>query len=61
VNLGFFTVAFNDPGLINTYGKKLTAVTKEQVRQVMKDFLVETNRSVVTTVPKSRAAAGGAQ
>jgi zinc protease len=49
--LGMYTVFFNDPDLINSYSKKILAVTKSQLQQAAKTYLVETNRSVVLTVP----------
>ncbi len=53
--MGEFAVFFNDPGLINTYGKTLTAVTKPQIEAVAKKYFIPTNRTVVLTVPKPKA------
>lgn len=50
--MGEFAVFYNDPGLINTYGTKLLAVSKAQIQQAAKTFLTETNRTVVLTMPK---------
>jgi len=50
--LGEYAVYFNDPGLINTYGTRLLAVTKAQIQQAAKTYLTEANRTVVLTTPK---------
>jgi predicted Zn-dependent peptidase len=57
--LGQYAVYYNDPNLINTFGRKLDAVTKEQIQRVARTYFVETNRSVILTVPKAAATAGG--
>src|SRR5262249_18767750 len=49
--LGMYAVFFNDPDLINSYSKKILAVTKSQLQQAAKTYLVQTNRSVVLTLP----------
>jgi zinc protease len=49
--LGMFALFFNDPDLINTYSKKLLAVTKSQLQEAAGAYLVERNRSVVLTTP----------
>ena len=62
VTMGYFAVAFNDPGLINNYGKKVTGVTRQQIQNAAKTYLIQTNRSIILTVPKPRTApAGGGQ
>ncbi len=50
-SLGMYAVFFNDPDLVNSYSKKILAVTKSQLQQAAKTYLVETNRSVVLTIP----------
>jgi len=57
--LGENAVFYNDPNLINTGNDKLMAVTKEQIQKAARTYLIESNRTVLTTVPKSRP--GGAQ
>ena len=52
IALGEYAVFYNEPGLINSYGTKLLAVTKAQIQQAAKAYLTDTNRSVVLTVPK---------
>jgi zinc protease len=51
--IGIDTVFYNEPDLINSYGKKILATTKAQIQQAAKTYLVETNRSVVLTIPKA--------
>jgi predicted Zn-dependent peptidase len=52
--MGEFAVFFNDPDLINTYGKKLLATSKAQMQQAAKTYFAATNRTVVLTVPKPK-------
>ncbi len=54
ISLGQYTVYYNDPGLINTRLDKVAAVTKEDVQRVANKYLVDTNRTVVITMPKAR-------
>ncbi|HEY2121685.1 MAG TPA: pitrilysin family protein [Candidatus Acidoferrum sp.] len=58
VQLAYYTVAWNDPEVINTEESRLDAVTKEDLLRVAKKYLIPTNRSVITTIPKPKAAAG---
>jgi zinc protease len=51
--IGQAAVYYNDPNLINTRIDKVTAVTKEDVQRVANKYLVQTNRTVVITVPKA--------
>ena len=53
--LGLYSVYYNDPGLINNRLDKVAAVTKEDVQRVAKTYLVDTNRTVVITMPKAKA------
>ena len=57
--LGENAAFYNDPNVINTGNDKLMSVTKEQIQKAARMYLVESNRTVLTTVPKPRA--GGAQ
>ncbi|MBA3712540.1 MAG: insulinase family protein [Pyrinomonadaceae bacterium] len=50
---------FNDPNLINTWLDKTDAVTKEDVARVVEKYLRPTNRTVVITMPKAKAASTG--
>jgi len=60
ITIGQYTVFYNDPNLINTRLEKVAAVTKEDVQRVANKYLVDTNRTVVITMPKAkpRSAAG---
>lgn len=60
VQLAYYTVAWNDPNVVNTEETRLDAVTKEDLLRVAKTYLIPTNRSVITTLPKPKTAAGGA-
>jgi predicted Zn-dependent peptidase len=61
--IGQYATYYNDPNLINTRIDKVSAVTKEEVQRVANKYLVQTNRTVVITVPKAtgRGPMGGAQ
>jgi zinc protease len=59
--IGESAVFFNDPDLVNTVPQKYAAVTASDVQRVAAQYLVETNRTVVTTVPKPKAAANAGQ
>ena len=50
--LGQYAVYFDDPGLINTIGEKYLQVSKEDVQRVARTYLKQSNRTVITTVPK---------
>jgi zinc protease len=56
IQLGQFAVYYNDPNLINTFESKIRAVTKEDIQRVARQYFKETNRSVITTLPKPKAA-----
>jgi predicted Zn-dependent peptidase len=58
-DLGENAVFYNDPNVVNTANDKLMSVTKEQIQKAAQTYLIDTNRTVITTVPKPRA--GGAQ
>ena len=51
--IGISSVYYGDPNLINTRLDKVMAVTKEDVQRVANKYLVQTNRTVVITVPKA--------
>ena len=57
--LGHYAVYYNDPDLINTALDKIAQVTKADLQRVADTYLRESNRTVVTTVPKSKAATKG--
>jgi zinc protease len=57
--LGENAVFYNDPNVINTGNDKLMSVTKEQIQKAARTYLIESNRTVITTAPKPRS--GGAQ
>jgi predicted Zn-dependent peptidase len=63
ITIGQYAVYYNDPNLINTRLDKVAAVTKEDVQRVANKYLVDTNRTVVITMPKAKAktAAGTGQ
>lgn len=60
VQLAYYTVAWNDPEVLNTEESRLDAVTKEDLLRVAKEYLIPTKRSVITTIPKSTGPAGAA-
>jgi zinc protease len=53
--LGQYAVYYNEPGLINNRLSKVEAVTKEDVQRVANKYLLDTNRTVVITMPKAKA------
>jgi zinc protease len=55
ITLGQYTTYYNEPNLINTRLAKVAAVTKEDVQRVAKKYLVDTNRTIVVTMPKPKA------
>jgi len=56
-NLAETYVEYGDANLVNTEYVKLAAVTRADIQRVAKKYLVETNRTVVVTLPKARPAA----
>ena len=58
ITIGQYAVYYNDPALINTRLDKVAAVTKEDVQRVANKYLLDTNRTVVITMPKTQPAAG---
>ena len=53
--MGQYTVYYNEPGLINARLDKVAAVTKEDVQRVANKYLVDTNRTIVVTMPQAKA------
>jgi len=54
ITIGQYAVYYNDPSLINSRLDKVAAVTKEDVQRVANKYLVDTNRTVVITMPKAK-------
>jgi len=57
VLLGEYALFWNDPNLINNYADRIGKVTAADVQRVARQYLTQTNRSVIVTNPKP--AAGG--
>jgi predicted Zn-dependent peptidase len=55
VTIGQYTVYYNEPNLINARLDKVAAVTKEDVQRVANKYLIDTNRTVVITMPQPKA------
>jgi len=55
ITLGQYTVYYNEPGLINSRLDKVAAVTKEDVQRVANKYLVDSNRTVVITMPQAKS------
>ena len=55
ITIGQYTVYYNEPTLINARLDKVQAVTKEDVQRVANKYLLDTNRTVVITMPKAKA------
>jgi zinc protease len=54
VILGQFAVYYGEPTLINEIEDKYARVTKDDIQRVARTYLKDTNRTVVTTVPKPK-------
>jgi predicted Zn-dependent peptidase len=54
-----FAASFGGASQINSSFAGLAAVTKEDIQRVAKTYFVETNRSVLLTVPSPPPAAPG--
>jgi predicted Zn-dependent peptidase len=52
-SLGHFAVYYNDPELINSVWRKYEDVTRADLQRVARAYFKETNRTVVTTMPKA--------
>jgi predicted Zn-dependent peptidase len=57
--MGQWAVYYTDPGLINTLEEKLNRVTQADIQRVARTYLKDTNRTVITTVPKPKPAPAG--
>jgi predicted Zn-dependent peptidase len=57
VSLGTLAVYYGDANLVNEIEGKYNSVTKEDIQRVARTYFKDTNRTVITTVPKPRAAA----
>ena len=53
---GHYAVYYNDPQLINSVQQKYSQVSKNDLQRVARTYLKETQRTVVTTMPKPAAA-----
>ncbi len=58
-SLGHFAVYYNDPGLINKVWKNYDRVSKLDLQRVAQKYFRDSNRTVVTTMPKSADKATG--
>jgi zinc protease len=56
VELSKNAVFYNDPGRINNYEEHIQKVTKEDIQRVAKKYLLDSNKSVIVTMPKPQAA-----
>ncbi|HKY08794.1 MAG TPA: pitrilysin family protein, partial [Candidatus Binatia bacterium] len=52
-SLGHFAVYYNDPELINSVWRKYETISKQDLQRVARTYFNESNRTVVTTMPKS--------
>lgn len=59
IMLGQAAVYYGDPGVVTSWEARVRAVTKEQIQQAVRTYLKDTNRTVVTTIPKPRASSPG--
>jgi zinc protease len=57
IRLGELAIFWNDPNKINTAADTVAAVTAADVQRVARQYLVQTNRTVVITMPKTAAGA----
>lgn len=53
---GHYAVYYNDPELINSVHQKYNQVTKNDLQRVARAYLKETQRTVITTMPKRATA-----
>jgi zinc protease len=56
-----YAVFYNEPALINTIEAKYKNVTKEDLQRVAKTFLKDSNRTVVTSLPKPKESPSNAK
>jgi predicted Zn-dependent peptidase len=57
--LGHFAVYYNDPSLINNVWRNYETVAPADLQRVARRYFIESNRTVVTTIPKSAAKPAG--
>ena len=55
IQLGQYAVFYNNANLINEIEDKYRRVTKDDLQRVARTYLKDTNRSVITTVPKPKS------
>ena len=58
IDLAEYTLAYNDPGRINTWYSQLAKVTAADVQRVAQQYLTPENRSVIVTRPKAAGRGG---
>ena len=58
-SLGHFAVYYNDPSLINKIWARYEQITKADIQRVAQVYFTDSNRAVVTTLPKTAAAPSG--
>jgi zinc protease len=58
---GHYAIYYNDPQLINSLQQKYSEVTKGDLQRVARTYLNETQRTVVTTMPKPAPAKGASE
>ena len=54
--LSRYALFYDNPSLINSRAERVGAVSAEDLRRVARTYLIETNRSVIITVPKPASA-----
>ncbi len=59
--LGHYAVYYNDPQLINSVWRKYEQVTQADLLRAARAYFSESNRTVVTTLPKPGAGRGGGE
>jgi zinc protease len=59
--LARYSVFFNDPGIINTRYERIASLKIDDLQRAARQYLVPTNRTVVSTTPVPKPAAGGAK
>jgi zinc protease len=55
VQLGQFAASYNDPTLLNEMWQRLARVGKAEVQRAAREYLKETNRTVINTLPAKDA------
>ena len=59
--LGHYAVYYDDPQLINSVWRKYEQVTKADLQRAARAYFSESNRTIVTTLPKPGAGRGGGE